>query len=102
MIASVKGTLISTLVPCPNLEKTLTEPLSDVIRFFTTSIPTPRPEISDIFCLVEKPGAKIKLYASVSDIALAVTSSIILFVRAKAFKSSGSIPLPSSSIFNDI
>ena len=60
-MANVKGTLIFITVPLPNSESISIEPFNDVIPVLTTSIPTPRPEISEICSLVEKPGAKIRL-----------------------------------------
>ena len=50
----------------------------------TTSIPTPRPEISVTTLLVEKPGAKIKFKASESDSLSAALSSIRPFLTATA------------------
>src|SRR5690625_7535950 len=67
IMASVRGTLIFNRVPSPSFESISTVPLSWAILVFTTSMPTPRPETSEISFLVEKPGAKIKPKASVSD-----------------------------------
>jgi hypothetical protein len=61
MIARVSGTLITTREPWPLVENTFTVPLSWEILVLTTSMPTPRPDTSEISVLVEKPGAKIRL-----------------------------------------
>ncbi|MCY1466412.1 hypothetical protein D9M71_847100 [compost metagenome] len=61
MIARVSGTLMTIFEPAPFCENTFTVPLSWEILVFTTSMPTPRPDTSDISVLVEKPGAKIRL-----------------------------------------
>ncbi|MNM83369.1 hypothetical protein D3C81_954290 [compost metagenome] len=61
MIARVSGTLMTIFEPWPLAEKMLIEPLSWEILVFTTSMPTPRPDTSEISVLVEKPGAKIRL-----------------------------------------
>ncbi|MNR33346.1 hypothetical protein D3C85_1510130 [compost metagenome] len=61
MIARVSGTLMTIFEPEPFCENTFTVPLSWEILVFTTSMPTPRPDTSEISVLVEKPGAKIRL-----------------------------------------
>ena len=46
---------------CLRSESISTVPFICAIRVLTTSMPTPRPETSEISALVEKPGAKIRL-----------------------------------------
>ena len=47
-MARVRGTLISSRVPLPQVESMRTEPLRLTMLVFTTSMPTPRPEMSEI------------------------------------------------------
>ena len=60
IIASVRGILIVVVLPCPGSLSTTTLPPSVLMLDTTTSMPTPLPENSVTFSLVEKPGAKIK------------------------------------------
>ena len=59
MIASVSGSFIVNFVPSPCTESTSKTPLRRRMFFFTTSMPTPRPETSVTWSAVEKPGVKI-------------------------------------------
>ena len=61
MMASVSGTRMLSRLPRPGSESISTVPLSWPMRVLTTSMPTPRPDTSDISSLVEKPAAKIRL-----------------------------------------
>ncbi len=64
IIARVRGIFIVTVVPCPGSLDMETTPPTDSTFFFTTSIPTPRPENSVTVWLVENPGAIISASAS--------------------------------------
>ena len=66
--------------------------------FITTSIPTPRPEISVIVLAVDNPGVPNNSIVFSSEISLASCCVNIPFSTALAFTFSRSIPLPSSSI----
>ena len=59
-------------------------------------MPTPRPETSVAWSLVEKPGRKISCRASIGDSRAAVSASIRPFSRALVRSMSGSMPPPSS------
>ena len=59
MIASVIGSMIRNVVPSPTVVTMSIVPFSSWMFFFTTSRPTPRPEISLTALAVEKPGVKI-------------------------------------------
>ena len=56
IMARVKGSLMINFDPWPGLEFISTLPLSFSMAFFTTSIPTPRPDMSVISLAVENPG----------------------------------------------
>ena len=58
-MASVSGSLIENVVPLPGSVWISMRPRSASMFRRTTSMPTPRPEISVIFSAVEKPGWKI-------------------------------------------
>ena len=60
MIASVSGSRIDTVVPWPARLRISTWPPSVVMFFFTTSMPTPRPDRSVSVSAVEKPGANTR------------------------------------------
>jgi len=62
----------------------------------TTSIPTPRPDTSDIASAVDSPAAKIRLYICLS-VKLSVGDTIPLSIALFKIISLG-IPAPSSSI----
>ncbi|CRZ41267.1 Uncharacterised protein [Vibrio cholerae] len=53
-------------LPRPNSESTSICPPSSSMLRLTTSIPTPRPEMSETCSAVENPGAKIKLMICLS------------------------------------
>ena len=55
-IARVSGILIVKVVPRPVSERISIVPPMSSILLFTTSIPTPRPEIDVTAAAVEKPG----------------------------------------------
>ena len=59
MMASVIGSETRNVVPSPMRVMTSIVPLSSWMFFFTTSRPTPRPEISLTSAAVEKPGVNI-------------------------------------------
>ncbi len=68
MMASVSGMVSLNVVPCPMTESTSSEPLSfSTTNSRTTSIPTPRPEISVMMAAVENPASKMRYVASRSD-----------------------------------
>ena len=60
-IASVRGRLMMKVVPLPRLERMSMEPLSFWILVRTTSMPTPRPDTSEIWLAIEKPGRNTRL-----------------------------------------
>ena len=64
--ASVSGSDRMKREPAPNRDCTLMRPPSDWTFRFTTSMPTPRPEMFDTFSAVEKAGRKIRLSISSS------------------------------------
>ena len=97
-MARVSGTLMLIVVPTPTLESILREPLSFAMEVLTTSMPTPRPEMSVTTLLVEKPGAKMRLNASSSVMRCAVSSSMTPRLIATCLRTVGSIPAPSSEI----
>ena len=73
-------------------------PLSSRMRELTTSMPTPRPEMSVTSVLVENPGRKIRFRHSSVVRREAVSLSIRPFSRALERSRSGSMPAPSSRI----
>ena len=97
MIARVTGRVIENLVPLPTSVVTSIMPLSLAMLVLTMSMPTPRPETSLACSRVEKPGAKMRLMASVGAM-LAASSGLMRFLRAaRSRMRSQSMPLPSSS-----
>ena len=66
MLASVSGTMRRKVVPLPGSLSISMEPFRSSSADFTTSRPTPRPEISVTSSAVLKPGAKISCSASAS------------------------------------
>ena len=56
MIASVIGKVMEIVVPTPTSLSNSISPERREILFFTTSMPTPRPEMSLTLSAVEKPG----------------------------------------------
>ena len=83
MMASVNGSRTRTVMPWPSAESISTVPPSAVMFFFTTSMPTPRPETSVTCSAVEKPGAKIRPQTSASLIVSGASMP-----RSRAFFSS--------------
>ena len=65
-MARVRGSTTLKVEPFPTSVTTFTSPESFSIFVFTTSIPTPRPEISETSAFVENPGWKTKLTNSSS------------------------------------
>ncbi len=57
--ARVSGRVIVKVAPRPGVETISTRPPREVISFFTTSMPTPRPAIWFTSVAVEKPGTKM-------------------------------------------
>ncbi len=66
-MASVSGSKMRMVVPLPALDWISTWPPISWMFLFTTSMPTPRPETSVTCSAVEKPGAKISMPTSSSD-----------------------------------
>ena len=64
MTATVSGSRMSIVVPLPGCESMLSVPRSDSTLRRTTSIPTPRPEMSLTSDAVEKPGRSVMLHSS--------------------------------------
>ena len=64
--ASVSGRLSVKVEPLPGFEVIEMRPPSAWIERRTTSMPTPRPEMSETVSAVEKPGRKIRLSISSS------------------------------------
>src|SRR6266567_1108312 len=95
MMARVIGRVMVTRQPTPGWLSISTMPETAAMLFLTTSIPTPRPEMSLTLSLVEKPGRKSRSRASRSE--TASTAEINPFSNALRFTLSSSIPLPSSS-----
>ena len=93
MIASVSGSRTFTLMPWPSALSISTVPPSAVMFFFTTSMPTPRPETSVTTSAVENPGAKIKPQTSLS---LSVSAAVSPFSRAFCSSLARFSPRPSS------
>ena len=65
--ARVSGRLIVKVDPRPGATMIVMRPPSAWIERLTTSMPTPRPEMSETTEAVEKPGRKIRLSISSSD-----------------------------------
>lgn len=65
-IASVSGSTIFVVVPAPWRDMISTWPPIDWMLRFTTSMPTPRPEMSVTCSAVEKPGMKMSCQTSSS------------------------------------
>ncbi len=95
-MASVRGSRSSTVVPTPTWVSSSTWPPSFSVLERTTSMPTPRPEMSETVSAVEKPGANTRLTISRSVISLAWASLTIPLAMALASTFFGSMPRPSS------
>ena len=65
--ASVSGSVIRNVVPLPGSVRISIRPRSASMLRRTTSMPTPRPEISVTLSAVEKPGSKISTLISSAD-----------------------------------
>ena len=92
--ASVSGRLIVKVEPRPSRELIEIRPPSDWIDRRTTSIPTPRPEMSDTVAAVEKPGMKMML--SISSSLITASGAISPLVIALSRTRARLIPAPSS------
>ncbi len=97
-MARVRGSRSRVLVPRPtSLSMSMLPPrFSMFVR--TTSMPTPRPEMSLTFSAVEKPGAKTSRVASRSSKRAACSAVMTPFSTAFARIRWGSMPRPSSRI----
>jgi hypothetical protein len=79
------------------VDSTSMVPLSRLtIVWRTTSMPTPRPEISETWAAVENPAAKIRPRAAASVIAVASSAVTRPRSTARALSLAGSSPRPSS------
>ena len=97
-MASVSGSLMRKRLPRPGSESISTLPPSRSRLVLTTSMPTPRPETSETFSAVERPGRKMSAALSLSDNPFTFSGVINPFLRALAAILAGSRPLPSSPI----
>jgi hypothetical protein len=61
MMASVTGSVMVNFEPMPCSDCTSMTPPKREMFVFTTSMPTPRPEVSVTDVVVLKPGAKMRL-----------------------------------------
>ena len=96
-IAMVSGIFMVKVVPLPYSLARDTTPPTDSTFFFTTSIPTPRPENSVTSWLVEKPGSITRPRASFTEYSLSgLVRMPLSLALARSF--SGSMPLPSSEM----
>ena len=59
-MASVSGSVMMKREPCPTVERTSMLPPSSLMFRRTTSMPTPRPEMSVAWSAVEKPAMKMR------------------------------------------
>jgi len=96
IIASVSGKRTIKVVPSPSFVRTSTSPPSASILDFTTSSPTPRPEISVIFFAIEKLGRNKRLIISFWLMFSACSAVITPRSTALSLTAATSIPLPSS------
>ena len=96
MIAMVRGRVIVTVVPARGEERTRRLPFISSTAYFTASIPTPRPEISDTRSAVLNPGRnmnpRIRCVLAVRASSLPINPFSTAFFRT-ALRSS---PRPSS------
>ncbi len=90
--------MIVIVVPTPRPVSSLIAPPSLWILVLTTSIPTPRPEISVTASAVLTPAPNINMALSLSVIWASWFSSILPLLKHLATTLSVSIPAPSSSI----
>ncbi len=98
MIARVIGRVTVIFVPMPCSLWTSITPPSLLMFVLTTSIPTPRPEISLSSPLVETPGMKIRLRISARLIARASSAEMTPRRTLASRRRVVSMPPPSSSI----
>ena len=94
--ASVSGRLIENVEPRPGRDEIEMRPPSAWMDRFTTSMPTPRPEIFEIVEAVENPGRNRRLSISLS--VSCASAGISPFLIAEARTLGRSIPAPSSAI----
>ena len=94
--ASDNGRSRTTVVPCSGSDWIRTDPPSRTTTFFTTSIPTPRPETSVVDARVLKPGWKTRSSSSAAVHRSRSAAGASARRIAAARSSSGSIPRPSS------
>ena len=97
-MANVSGILIRIVVPAPGTLSMSTWPPNLSTLVFTTSIPTPRPEILVTVFAVEKPGRKMSLILSLSSIFLASSGFRIPCDAAFSTIAPVFIPRPSSEM----
>ena len=90
------GRSISKVVPAPRRERIDSRPPSFCTRVRTTSMPTPRPEMSVVRTAVERPGMVISINASSSLRRSAASRVMKRFSSATRRSACGSIPRPSS------
>ncbi len=96
MIASVSGRWMTSVVPSPIAVSTSIWPPRFWMFVRTTSMPTPRPEKSEISSTVDRPGWKISRIASFSESPAPCSRVIAPRAMADSFTRSGSMPRPSS------
>ncbi len=82
MMARVRGSVRVNLLPLPTSVEMFTFPFKFLMLLRTTSMPTPRPEMSVTFSAEENPGAKIRSTASRSSRARASSGVIRPFLTA--------------------
>ena len=95
-MASVSGRRMMMRVPWPSRLSSSTWPPNFSMLVLTTSIPTPRPEMSLTAAAVENPAAKMSWSASESVIRDAWSAVMMPFSMALDLSRSGSMPPPSS------
>ena len=97
--ARVSGRLIEKVEPWPGREAIVMRPPSAWIERLTTSMPTPRPEMLEIACAVEKPGmnSRLSISPSVSWASAAISSFLIAISRTRWRL----MPAPSSDDLDD-
>jgi hypothetical protein len=86
------------MVPLPTADSSSTLPPAPSTCVRTTSIPTPRPEISVTLAAVLKPGRNTRSSASRALMAEASAAVSTPFLMACRLSLSGSMPPPSSSM----
>ena len=81
-MASVRGSLIRKSVPLPTSDLISTLPPRRSRLVLTTSMPTPRPEMSVTFSAVDRPGRKMRATLSWSDMPRSFSAVISPLARA--------------------